>query len=77
VAHYKEEVSLFEDSGRSLRHMVSTPGASEVTLLALAERTRHVRAARHIEEMQSVLPFLGELVIRPHPFQQALPSQIR
>jgi hypothetical protein len=27
--------------------------------------------------MQSILPFLGESVIRPHPFQQALPSQIR
>lgn len=77
VANNKEEISLFEDSCRSLRHLVSATGASQVAPLPLAERARGVRAAGHLEEMQAILPFLGEPVIGPHSFQQTLPSQIR
>lgn len=76
MADREQEVTPFTNPGLLFRHLVSAPGAGQVSRLSLAERAGGISAASDFKEMEALLSFLCEHITDPHPLQEILPPQI-
>lgn len=73
MADREQEVTLFTNPGLLFRHLVSTPGAGQVSRLSLAERAGGISAASDFKEMEALLSFLCEHIADSHSLQEILP----
>ncbi|SRR5713226_1922361 len=77
MANHKEEVPLFENPGLLLWDLVSTTWAGQVSYLPLTEGAGGICAPGDVQILQAIQSLLCERVTCSHPFQQALPPEVR